>query len=159
MPPLIGWAAAKGEGMDLHKFFRADRGSNTDESKNTRPNYMRLLAGIDEPAAYVLPALLYFWQLPHFMSLAWMVRSDYALGGYRMLPVIDPSGKKTAFVCMRNCLYLLPVGFIGVSSCLTSYPFAIGTSSTKQSRLSLSLSLSVCVCVCVCCVPNTYMLC
>ena len=127
MPPLIGWAAAKGEGMDLNKFFRFDTRSDDDDvSVSGRTKYTRLLSGIDEPAAYVLPALLYFWQLPHFMSLAWMVRSDYALGGYRMLPVLDPSGTKTALVCMRNCLYLLPVGFIGVSSCLTSYPFAIG---------------------------------
>lgn len=126
VPPLIGWAAAKGEGMDLHASFATTK-PGADEG---RTPYRKLLAGIDEPAAYVLPALLYFWQLPHFMSLAWMCRSDYALGGYRMLPLLDPAGTKTAFVCMRNCMYLLPVGFIGVSSCLTSYPFAIGTRPT-----------------------------
>ena len=34
------------------------------------------MRGMDDPAAYVLPALLYFWQLPHFMSLAWIVRYE-----------------------------------------------------------------------------------
>jgi heme o synthase len=42
--------------------------------------------------AWLLFALLFFWQMPHFMSLAWMYRKDYARAGYKMLTVVEPSG-------------------------------------------------------------------
>lgn len=59
----------------------------------------------------ILPAALYFWQIPHFMALAYMCRNDYAAGGFRMFSLTDNSGLKTALVSLRNCLYLLPVGY------------------------------------------------
>eukprot|EP00246_Nothoceros_aenigmaticus_P016179 TRINITY_DN7156_c0_g1_i1.p1 TRINITY_DN7156_c0_g1~~TRINITY_DN7156_c0_g1_i1.p1 ORF type:complete len:211 (-),score=24.35 TRINITY_DN7156_c0_g1_i1:445-1077(-) len=55
---------------------------------------------------------LYFWQIPHFMALAYLCRSDYATGGYKMLSLFDLSGRRTALAAFRNCLYLLPLGFI-----------------------------------------------
>jgi protoheme IX farnesyltransferase len=45
--------------------------------------------------AWVLFAILFFWQFPHFMAIAWMYREDYARGGIRMLPVVDPKGDAT----------------------------------------------------------------
>jgi protoheme IX farnesyltransferase len=45
--------------------------------------------------AWVLFAILFFWQFPHFMAIAWMYREDYARGGIRMLPVVDPTGDAT----------------------------------------------------------------
>jgi protoheme IX farnesyltransferase len=45
--------------------------------------------------ALALFAILFFWQMPHFLSLAWMYRSDYARAGYRMLTVADPGGAST----------------------------------------------------------------
>ena len=46
----------------------------------------------------VLPifVLLYFWQLPHFFAIAWMYRDDYRRGGFKMLSLEDPTGKKTS---------------------------------------------------------------
>lgn len=41
----------------------------------------------------VLAALLFFWQMPHFLALAWMYRQDYAQGGFKMLSVTDPTGE------------------------------------------------------------------
>ncbi|MEK9136385.1 MAG: protoheme IX farnesyltransferase, partial [Bacteroidota bacterium] len=46
--------------------------------------------------ALVLFAILFFWQMPHFFSLAWMYRKDYARAGYRMLTVLDNSGSRTS---------------------------------------------------------------
>jgi heme O synthase-like polyprenyltransferase len=46
--------------------------------------------GLYDPGAWVLFAILFVWQLPHFLALAWMYRDDYARGGYKMLPVLDP---------------------------------------------------------------------
>ncbi len=47
-------------------------------------------------AGWSLFAILVTWQMPHFLSLAWMYRKDYARGGYAMLPVMEPSGESTA---------------------------------------------------------------
>ncbi|RDX66650.1 Protoheme IX farnesyltransferase, mitochondrial, partial [Mucuna pruriens] len=44
----------------------------------------------------ILPAALYFWQIPHFMALAYLCRDDYAAGGFKMYSLADPSGHRTA---------------------------------------------------------------
>ena len=62
VPPLIGWAAARGS------------------------------LG---PGAWVLFAILFLWQVPHFHAIAWMYREDYGRAGIRMLPVVDPEGRAT----------------------------------------------------------------
>ena len=46
--------------------------------------------------AWVLFAILFLWQFPHFYSIAWMYREDYARAGIRMLPVVEPDGRSTA---------------------------------------------------------------
>ncbi|CAL5382535.1 unnamed protein product [Camellia sinensis] len=60
----------------------------------------------------ILPAALYFWQIPHFMALAYLCRDDYAAGGFRMFSLADASGRRTALVALRNCLYLIPLGYL-----------------------------------------------
>jgi len=59
--------------------------------------------------AWVLAALLFIWQLPHFLSLAWIYREDYHRGGFLMLPAIDPTGRMTCRVVLLTSLMLLPV--------------------------------------------------
>lgn len=44
---------------------------------------------------WILFAILFFWQFPHFMSIAWMYREDYARAGIKMLPVVDKKGDST----------------------------------------------------------------
>lgn len=69
LPPLIGWTAA-----------------------SSVPGFRSLL----EPGGISLFLLMFAWQIPHFMAIAWMYREDYAAGGYRVLPVLDESGARTA---------------------------------------------------------------
>ncbi|KAI4979623.1 hypothetical protein ZWY2020_016376 [Hordeum vulgare] len=76
----------------------------------------------------ILPAALYFWQLPHFMALAYLCRDDYLAGGYRMLSFADPTGKRTAWVSLRNCLYMLPLGLFAYNWGLTSEWFSFEAS-------------------------------
>ncbi|MFQ5777530.1 MAG: heme o synthase [Terriglobia bacterium] len=59
--------------------------------------------------AWVLYAILFLWQFPHFLSIAWMYREDYARGGIRMLPVVDPSGRSTGRQMVFFAAALLPV--------------------------------------------------
>ena len=54
-------------------------------------------------------AILFFWQLPHFLAIAWMYRDDYAKAGFAMLPVFDPDGQRTAGQTVSHTLGLLPI--------------------------------------------------
>jgi protoheme IX farnesyltransferase len=54
-------------------------------------------------------AILCFWQLPHFLAIAWMYRDQYAKAGFVMLPVVDPSGRRTGRMALSHTLGLLPV--------------------------------------------------
>jgi len=64
-------------------------------------------AGRIEPGAIALFALLFAWQLPHFYAIAWLYRADYARGGFPMLPVNDPSGRRTAAAILGTTVLLL----------------------------------------------------
>ena len=46
--------------------------------------------------AWMLFGILFLWQYPHFLAIAWIYRDDYRKGGFKMLPLDDPSGKRTA---------------------------------------------------------------
>jgi protoheme IX farnesyltransferase len=62
-----------------------------------------------DPVAGVLFAVLFLWQVPHFLSIAWIHRDDYARAGFRMLPVLDPNGDRTARHMLCYCVALLLV--------------------------------------------------
>jgi protoheme IX farnesyltransferase len=76
LPPVIGWAAARG----------------------------RL-----EPGAFLLFAILFLWQIPHFLAIAWLYRDDYARAGFPMLPVVDREGSFTARQAVLHSAALLVV--------------------------------------------------
>jgi len=67
--------------------------------------------------AWVLFAMLFLWQFPHFLAIAWMYREQYAKAGILMLPVVEPEGKITAQQIVIFTILLLPVSlapfFIG----------------------------------------------
>ncbi len=58
---------------------------------------------------WCLFAILCFWQLPHFLAIAWMYRDQYAKAGFVMLPVVDADGERTARQALCHTLGLLPV--------------------------------------------------
>src|SRR5713101_4060408 len=72
--------------------------------------------------ALVMFAIVFFWQFPHFFSIAWLYRQDYEDGGIRMLPVVEPDGKSTARQILLYSLALIPVSllptFLGMSGWL-----------------------------------------
>lgn len=59
--------------------------------------------------AWLLFAILFVWQMPHFLAIAWLYREDYARGRQLMLPVVDPSGTNTSRQMVSFSLTLLPV--------------------------------------------------
>ncbi|MGH9805354.1 MAG: heme o synthase [Candidatus Acidiferrales bacterium] len=72
--------------------------------------------------AAVLYAILFFWQFPHFLSIAWIYREDYARGGLLMLPVVDPEGRATGRQMVMHSALLLAVSllptFLGMAGAL-----------------------------------------
>jgi len=54
-------------------------------------------------------ALLFFWQLPHFLAIAWMYRDEYSKAGFVMLPLVDPQGSRTGRQALCHTLGLLPI--------------------------------------------------
>ncbi len=75
------------------------------------PPLMGWTAARDEVSGggWALFAILFFWQLPHFLAIAWMYREDYARGGFAMLPVVDKDGQRTGRQALSHTLGLLPI--------------------------------------------------
>jgi protoheme IX farnesyltransferase len=79
VPPLIGWAAARGT------------------------------LAVD---AWILYAVLFLWQFPHFDAISWVYREDYRRAGIRMLPVVDHEGKRTFREILLTAALLVPVSLL-----------------------------------------------
>jgi protoheme IX farnesyltransferase len=65
-----------------------------------------------DPAAWVLFGILFFWQMPHFLAIAWLCREDYARGGFPMLTVSDPDGGRTSRQMILYGVALVPVSLL-----------------------------------------------
>ena len=66
-------------------------------------------AGAITSESWVLAAILFLWQFPHFYSIAWMYKDDYARAGIRMLPVVEPDGESTARQMVLFSILLIPI--------------------------------------------------
>jgi len=62
--------------------------------------------------AFALFLIVFLWQFPHFLAIAWLYREDYARGGMRMLPQVDPHGALTARQAATYALALIPAGLL-----------------------------------------------
>jgi protoheme IX farnesyltransferase len=71
-------------------------------------------AGTVNRESWVLFAILFLWQFPHFYSIAWMYKEDYARAGIRMLPVVDPDCRSTARQIVLYGIALIPVSLAPV---------------------------------------------
>ncbi|HEV7396111.1 MAG TPA: heme o synthase [Pyrinomonadaceae bacterium] len=79
--------------------------------------------------AWVLFAILFLWQFPHFLAIAWMYREDYGRAGILMLPVVEPEGRVTGQQIVVYTIMLLPVSllptFLNISGKVYLYGAAI----------------------------------
>jgi protoheme IX farnesyltransferase len=101
LPPLIGWAAARGT----------------------------LSAG-----GWALFAIVFLWQIPHFMAIAWMYREDYRNAGFPLLPVVEPDGRRTGRHAVIYVGLLLPVSLV---------PSLVGVSGAAYFWTALVLGMAL----------------
>ncbi len=94
--------------------------------------------------AWVLFAILFLWQFPHFLAIAWMYREDYGRAGIRMLPVVEPEGRVTGQQIVAYTLMLLPVSLLptllGISGRVYFYGAILLGSLFLISSISAALS-------------------
>src|SRR5213076_1099602 len=57
-------------------------------------------------------AIVFLWQIPHFMAIAWMYRDDYGKAGFPMLPVVEPDGRRTGRQAVAYAAALVPASLI-----------------------------------------------
>ncbi len=74
----------------------------------------------------VLFAILFVWQFPHFFSIAWLYREDYAKGGVRMLPVVEEDGRSTARRILIYSVALIPVSVLPSVMGMTGRIYFVG---------------------------------
>lgn len=92
------------------------------------------------PGAWVLFGVLFLWQLPHFLAIAWMCREDYARAGFPMLSVIEPEGIQTGRQSILWAAALVPVSLLPSLLGLTGLPYFLGALALGLGLLGASLA-------------------
>jgi heme o synthase len=77
------------------------------------------------PEAILMGSLLFLWQMPHFFSLSYRLRSDYMRGGYQMVACNDPTGARSAKLALRYSLYMSALPFAAAMTDVTSYMYVV----------------------------------
>lgn len=110
LPPMIGWAAA--------------RGALT-------------------PEAWALFAIVFVWQIPHFMAIAWLYRADFGRAGFPLLPVVEPTGRSTARQAVLFSLVLVPLSLAPYFLKMSGPAYAIGAAAGSVALLCLAISFAL----------------
>lgn len=98
-------------------------------------------SGTLDRGAWALALLLFVWQIPHFLALAWLYRDDYRRGGFAMLPAIDRDGSLTCRVVVLTAALLLPVGLLTVILRVSGQWCAIGSLVLGMWMIALCLRM------------------
>jgi heme o synthase len=95
------------------------------------------------PEAYVLGAILFLWQFPHFYAIAWMYREDYSRAGIRMLPVVEPDGESTARQILLYSVLLIPISLLPKWMGMTGSVYMVGALALGLAFLYSGIQVSM----------------
>ena len=79
--------------------------------------------------AVALFLIIFLWQVPHFMAIAWIYREQYARAGLKMLPVLDRDGRRTGRQMVRYCLLLVPASLLPAALGMVGPFYAVGAAA------------------------------
>jgi protoheme IX farnesyltransferase len=88
-------------------------------------------------------AIVFLWQIPHFMAIAWMYRDDYAKAGFPMLPVIDPAGRRAARQAVVYAAALIPVSAVPTLAGVSGAAYLIVAIGLGIGLLGLAVGFAV----------------
>jgi protoheme IX farnesyltransferase len=91
--------------------------------------------------AWLLGALLFCWQIPHFLALAWMYRDDYVRGGFCMLPAADVRGDLACGCALLYTLALLPISLLPTAVKLAGTSYAVGAATLGLALIGAGVGL------------------
>jgi protoheme IX farnesyltransferase len=89
--------------------------------------------------AWILFGILFFWQFPHFLAIAWMYREDYARAGIQMLPVVEPSGDRTFRQIIGTAAVLVPISLLPTVIGMTGVGYFFGALVLGMALLQMCL--------------------
>lgn len=92
--------------------------------------------------AIVLFGIVFFWQMPHFLAIAWMYRDDYARAGIPLLPVLEPDGRRTGQQALLYAVALWPVSLVPALVGLAGLPYSAVATLLGCSFIWLSLDFA-----------------
>ena len=79
-----------------------------------------------EKETLILFAIMFVWQFPHFLSIAWLYREDYERGGVRMLPVVESNGRSTVWRILAYSAALIPVSVLPTAIGMAGRVYLVG---------------------------------
>jgi heme o synthase len=88
-------------------------------------------------------AILFVWQIPHSLAIAWMYREDYARGGFALLPVLDPDGGSTGRQIVTHSLVLLPVSLVPTVLGITGSVYFYGSLVLGLALLAIAVPIAL----------------
>jgi heme o synthase len=91
---------------------------------------------------WALFGIVFMWQMPHFLAIAWMFRDDYARAGIPLLPVVQPDGRTTAHQALLYAAGLIPVSFLPTAVGLASAYYMMGAMVLGAVLLVLGLEFA-----------------
>jgi protoheme IX farnesyltransferase len=94
------------------------------------------------PEAWALFFIVFVWQIPHFMAIAWLYRDDFGRAGFPLLPVVQPDGKSTARQAVIFAALLVPISLVPFMLHVAGALYAAGASIGGCGLLGLSLAFA-----------------
>lgn len=95
-----------------------------------------------EVEVLILFAIMFIWQFPHFLSIAWLYREDYERGGIRMLPVVDSDGKSTVWRILGYSAALIPVSLLPVALGMAGRVYMAGAILMGMALFRVSIGMA-----------------
>jgi protoheme IX farnesyltransferase len=91
---------------------------------------------------WILFGIVFMWQMPHFLAIAWLFRDDYANAGFPLLPVVEPDGRSTGRQAVLYAAGLLPISLLPMAVGMASAYYVVGAITLGAILLVLSLEFA-----------------